>query len=244
MRPTAPLLAPLLAGCVVGVAVWIGASGISSASVVKYGSRSTFDALGSYVPVDWGVFGPTGTLISTPDSRTVGGQMIQVSSSQGELQVGKEGTDFHGDFAAGEHLLMDAGSKSDSFVLGFGKPVLGFGTQIDPHYKTGRFRGRVEVFDANNDLLYETHFRGRNKRSENGSARFVGLVSSSADISYAEFWIRQKSRVLPRLSGALAIDRVDVLLPEPTPSRAVPEPASLVLMLAGLIAITPVRRRI
>lgn len=230
-----PLLASCLTGGVVALAALVVAPGTSAASVIQYSSRVTFDALGSFIPVDWGVFGPAGTVISTPAFSTVGGLSVGVTSSQGALARHDEGTDFFGNFAVGDHPVTDAGSESDSFIVSFGTPVRGFGTQIDPHYITGPFSGVVDAFSADNSLLYVAGFSGVATTAEDNSAPFVGVLSSSADISYAAFLINQPNPNLPPRSGALAINRLDVL--------AVPEPASLVLMLAGLIGIGALRRR-
>jgi hypothetical protein len=228
------LLVSCLVGCVVAFAALVVIPGTSAASVIQYSSRATFDALGPFIPVDWGVFGPAGTMISTPAFRTVDGLTVGVSSSQGTLARHDEGTDFFGDFAVGDHLLTDAGSESDSFIVSFGSPVLGFGTQIDPHYITGPFSGEVDVFSRTNALLYVADFSGVATTAQDNSAPFVGVQSSSADLSYAEFWVNQSNPLLPARSGALAINRLDVL--------AVPEPASLILLLTGLAAIGVLRQ--
>ena len=57
-----------------------------------------------------------------------------------------EGTSFTGNFAVGDHLLGDAGSESDSFIIRFGSPVKGFGTQVDSHYIRGPYDGSIELF--------------------------------------------------------------------------------------------------
>ena len=73
-------------------AIWIlalfGAGGVphsAEAALIVVNSRSAFDALGHVTSVDWGVFGAGGTLISTPDSRTVGPLTVDVTSTQGQL---------------------------------------------------------------------------------------------------------------------------------------------------------------
>src|SRR5436190_5421550 len=149
-------VSPSLAVAIVAVAV----SAPAHAAFVQYGNRATFDALGPFVGVDWSVFGPDGTVISTPDSRTVGGIKVGVASSQGVLKRYDEGASFTGNFAVGDHLLGDDGSKSDSFIVSFGSPVKGFGTQVDSHYIRGPYNGSIELFSTTNALLYTALFAG------------------------------------------------------------------------------------
>jgi hypothetical protein len=226
-----------LASCVVALAALVATPGTAAASFVQYSSRATFDSLGSFIPVDWGVFGPAGTVISTPAFQTVGGLSIGVASSQGVLARADEGTDFSGDFAVGDHLLTDAGSESDSTIVSFGTPVRGFGTQIDPHDITGPFSGVVDVFSSTDTLLFAADYSGVKTSAEDNSAPFVGVVSSVPDISFVVFLINQPNPALPPQSGAVGINRLDVL-------TAVPEPASLALLLTGLVAVCAVRRRV
>ncbi|HYM33080.1 MAG TPA: PEP-CTERM sorting domain-containing protein [Candidatus Cybelea sp.] len=224
-----------LASSVAGIIAlgWIGVvTRPAEATVIQINSRATFDALGAIVPVDWGAFGPTGTSISTPDSRTIGGITVGVASSQGVLARLDEGSGFTGTFAVGDHLLADAGSKSDTFIVSFGSPVRGFGTQIDAHYISGAFTGFVEVFTASNVKIFTANFSGNGTTAEDNSAPFVGVESSAADISFAEFFVNQTLPLLP--AGALAINRLDVL---------VPEPATLAVFAPALMGIMWLRRR-
>ena len=175
-------------------------------------------------------------MISTPAFSTIGGLSIGVTSSQGALARYDEGTDFFGDFAVGDHPLTDAGSESDSFIVSFGTPVRGFRhPNRSPLHTTGPFSGEVDVFSATHALLYAAGFSVVATTAEDNSAPFVGVLSSSPDISFAAFLINQPNPSLPPQSGALAINRLDVLV--------APEPASLVLMLIGLIGVGALRRR-
>lgn len=237
MTRTRLMLASSLVTCEVMLVAGLVGPRLAEASVVQYDSRSTFDASGGFIPVRWGVFGPAGTTISTPDTRLVDGLVIGVASSQGVLARQNEGDGFTGDFAAGAHLLTDGGSESDNLIVRFAIPVTGFGTQIDPHYITGGFSGEVDVFSITNTLLYEADFSGIATTAENNSAPFVGVESSLADIGYAEFWINQTTPGLPARSGALTINRLDVVDPV-----SVPEPPSAVVILTGLLAISLYRR--
>ena len=224
-------LAPAVAGMLVlGLAAVLPRP--ADAAFVQFNSRATFDALGPFVAVDWGVFGADGTTISTPDSRTVGPLTVGVSSSQGALMRADEGVSFTGTFAPGDHLLTDAGSESDTFIVRFDSPVKGFGTQIDAHYQSGPFTGFVEVFSAASALLFTADFSGVATTDEDNSAPFVGILSSAADISFARFFVDQPDPLDP--AGALAINRLDVL---------VPEPVTLALFAPALTGLLWLRRR-
>ena len=206
----------------------VGLSAPANAAFIQYGSRTTFDALGPYVGVDWSAFGADGAVISTPDSRTVGGVTVGVSSSQGIVERYNEGSSFTGNFAVGDRLIGDAGSQSDSFIIRFGSPVQGFGTQIDSHYASGAYSGNVEVFSTSNALLFTAPFSGTNTFAEDNSAPFVGITSDIANISYAVFLLNQ-SDPLPPIAGSVLVNRLDVL------ATRVPEASSLAVLGAGLL---------
>ena len=221
-------------------AIWIlalfGAGGVShsaEAALIVVNSHSAFDALGHVTSVDWGVFGAGGTLISTPDSRTVGPLTVDVTSTQGQLGRKDEGTQFIGDFAIGDHLLTDGGSSSDSFVVGFfpGPPVLGFGMQIEPDYIRGAWTGNILVFGTGG-LLGDIPISGNATNAEDNSAPFYGIVSSGADIRSMRFLLNEPFLPLP--SGAFAINTMDVL--------TVPEPCSLALLATAILGIIGFRR--
>jgi hypothetical protein len=203
----------------------------ASAALITVANRA---ALGSTISVDWSVFGPAGTTISTPDSRTVSGLTVEVGSSQGQLSRHDEGLDYLGDFAPGAHLLTDGGSSSDTFIVRFAPTVMGFGLQVDPHYIRGPFSGDLEVYSATSALLGTIPFAGVATNAEDNSALFLGVLSNAADIAYFRLFVNQP---LPLLrAGAVAINTLDVV-------RPVPEPASIALLGLGLLAAAFSRRR-
>jgi len=221
-RACPPVMAALLAA---------GLPVPAHAAFVQFNDRATFDALGPFVGVDWGVFGPDGTVISTPDSRVVGGLTIGVGSSQGALQRYDEGTSFTGNFAVGDHLLGDAGSESDSFIVRFGPSVKGFGTQVDSHYIRGDYNGSIELFSASNVSLFTAPFSGTNTFAEDNTAPFVGITSDLANISYAIFTIDQSfDPNIPAKAGSLLINRLDVI------AAKVPEPSPLAVLATAVMA--------
>jgi hypothetical protein len=189
----------------------------AEASLIVYNSRAAFDALGPTASIDWGVYGPAGTLISTPDFKTIGGLTFHGASSEGILYRHDEGTDYTGDFAPGDHLLTESGSLSDTFIVGFDSmAVRGFGMQVEPFSASGAWTGTIDVFTPGNVLLGTIAIGGNKTNAEDNSAPFYGIVSDSADIGYAYFWVDQSDPALPSKAGDIAINTTDVLVPEPS----------------------------
>jgi hypothetical protein len=230
MRSSARPGTTIIAAAIVTLGLGIGFSQPAEANFIQYNSRAAFDALGPFNAVDWSVFGPSPGTISTPDSRVVNGMTIGVASSQGELWRRDKGSGFTGTFALGDHLLTDAGSESDSFIVSFGSPVMGFGTQIDAHYIRGAFTGEVKLFSVASALLATLNFSGVNTGLEDNSAPFVGVLSDIPNISFAAFVVDQPDPNLPPHAGALGINRLDVLL-------AVPEPTTLAFLAPALFGL-------
>lgn len=194
-------------------------AGSADASLVVYTSRATFvGASNSHLSIDWGIYGPAGTQISTPDFRTVYGLTFHVASSQGILDRHDEGFDYTGDFAVGDHLVTEANSLSDSFLVTFdSQTVYGFGMQVEPNMLTGAWNGGIDVYNAANMLIGTVLISGNKAGAEDNSAPFYGIVSTDSDIHYASFWIDQSYNpgLMPK-AGDIAINTMDVLVPEPS----------------------------
>jgi hypothetical protein len=211
-------------------------SAAANAALVEYTSRAAFDAAYSNrKTIDWSVFGPAGTIISTPDQRMTNGIMVGVGSSQGVLARHDEGTDFTSDFLPGEHLLTDAGSQSDTFIVRFGNPIAGFGVQIESDALSGPWTGSIDLFDSSDVNIGHITIGGTRGTAEDGSSPFYGLVLDTADLSYAMFWVDNPD-IFPGKSGSLALGPMEVV-------TGVPEAPGLLLAGSGLLLLGAWSRR-
>jgi len=221
------------AAAIVGLAILV-ASGLTNASIIQISNRT---ALGANDFVDWGGFGPPGTGLSTPvfissnDGLTVG-----AASSGGLMLREDEGAGWTGNFAPGDHLLTQS-NVSDSFIVSFANPVEGFGIQIEPalggFFTGGAFTVRADIFAPDDTLLGSIATAGNATMAEDNSAAFIGALSGTPDIGYVKFYV-SVGRPLFDIEGDLAINRLDLL--------EVPEPASLLLVGGGLIALAVARQ--
>ncbi len=199
-------------------------------------NRAHFASLpGTHVLVDWSSFGGPGDLVSTPYSvpfpTGAGPEVVTVSSSQGVLAIHQEGTDYLGDFTPGDFLLTDASSESDSFIIHFSPEVLGFGFQIEPHYIDGPWTGNVNI-DVQYGLSYS--ISGITSALEDGSAPFFGFVNNRPGVGTVTITINQTGPALPPRAGSLAINMLDII---------VPEPSALFLVAGGLLLLGARARR-
>ena len=116
--------------------------------------------------------------------------------------------------------------------LDFATPVAGVGAQLQGLLSGngyGAFTGQMDVFDASNNLLGSFTLPGNSNGNADGSAIFLGVTSSAADIAKVIF-------SAPGVAS-LGVNQVSLL------TAVVPEPATLGLLAAGLAGLAAVGRR-
>jgi hypothetical protein len=218
----------------------LAANAPASASVIGVTSRA---ALGDNDRISWSAFGPDGGAISTPDSRlSVHGHTIGVHASDGVFRLRVEGVSHHGGFTPGSFLLTHEGSDDRATISFDDQSVRGVGFHIQPLFAPdyeGGFTAMLLAFAADATLLGSADFTGTVSHASDGSAPFVGLLSTGFDIAWIELRVIEPPGTPFEFGANLAIDTAFLV----EPVRVIPEPASIALLGGALLALGLVRRR-
>lgn len=206
----------------------LGSAAAADAAIIQISNASQ---LGSSATVNWGIFGPVPSTVSTFAQAPVGSQIVHINTAAGELNL--EPGSAVGGFLTTDTLLSQLpGNLSDPVLVGFSTPVRGLGTHIES-LLPGAFTGFMELFDASDTLLGEVSVSGVTTSANDGSAPFIGAISTSADIDHVIFSVDNGNPQFPR-AGDVAINALDF---------AVPEPLTLSVFGAGLLGALVARRR-
>ena len=198
-------------------------------------SEGAFGAPGG--TIFWGALGGDFTNVANPF--TIGvtgipGKTADVSQAvQTSFQRRDQGTGWAGNFQNGDQLLWTAGANGPMSLL-FNTAISAFGTQIQTDF-FGSFMAKILAYDAADVLLGAYVVNGNSSPNGDNSANFIG-ISSTTGISRIELYAENFD--VPGTGQDFAIN--DVLIND---TSAVPEPATLTLMVTGLAGAAAARRR-
>jgi hypothetical protein len=167
-------------------------------------------ALAGTDSVNWGTLGPNGRIVANPFTiPSTTGRSISVSKPTADgFEVLVQGTGWRGNFAPGDSLLWthDQGSKLDNpITLDFGTTaVAAGGAQIQLDFQEPSFTAKVEAFDATGKSLASVTEQGISTSTSDDSAIFIGISSSSANISRIALSIK-----VGEAKGDFAINKFD-----------------------------------
>lgn len=204
------------------------------AATIQIGSVA---ALGANDFFDWAQVLPEGAAIASPVNIASNLGRTGTIDDGGEFTPLVEGTDFLGNFTAGDHLLFtgnatDASTAAHSITMNFSTAIAGLGLQIHSNL-LGDFTASLEVFNGATSIgLFS--IAGVTDGSGDGSAPFLGAISGAVDIDRAVFTLTSN------IGEGFAVNRL-LTTDTPTSAQAVPEPATLGLV--GMCALGILRSR-
>jgi hypothetical protein len=178
--------------------------------------------------IDWGQLGPDST--GFPSSTAViSANGLSATASTGDLtglvRV-DEGFSWVGNFTNGDHLISNTTFSYYPLTLEFATPVGGAGAQIQLD-RDGPFTSTIQAFAGATRLGIFAE-NGLSTTSQDGSAIFIGVLDSSAEITSIVFGIENP----PTFQGDFAINSLLINTP-----GTVPEPSSLVLAAIAIPAV-------
>ncbi len=216
MRAINGFKATLAAGT---VALALSAVAPVQASVIGITSLTGTDS------INWSQLGPSDTFLT--GSQTVlsgGGLQATVSSAGNIFAVFDQGINWGGNFAPGTAVLWDNGVNGGGpdITLTFATPVSAVGAQIQADYYgafTAQVVGGGTVFTEN----------GTSNGNGDGSAIFIGLQSSTANISSIQFTLTSAFNN----PNDFAIGTVELT----TAATATPLPSTWTMLIAGFVGL-------
>lgn len=181
--------------------------------------------LGANDFIDWGVLGVPGTTVNDPFNilSNSGAVTATVTNPTGNFFRFNQNNGWNGNFAPGDALLF-TNFTAGPIDINFNIPVFGAGAQIQQN-TFGAFTGTIDIFAADDTtLLASFSLPGNSNSAGDNSAIFLGGLDTSATIG----------RIVLDIAGTndFAINRLSLVT-----TAAVPEPSTLLLLVAGLLGI-------
>jgi hypothetical protein len=201
-------------------------SASSGAQILEVTSRT---GLGGTDLVNWGQFGISYTNVAQSSTFTsnngLTGQISTSDSSQ--MQIRQQENGWSGNFTQGDYALW-AQTPGGYLNIAFNNPVSAAGANImsNPY---GSFNATITAYDSSNNQLGTFTEAGDSNGNNDGSAIFLGVSSTMANISKITYTTDTSTN---SSFPGFAINQLGI---RQNPSTAVPEPGDLAFLLAGFL---------
>lgn len=183
--------------------------------------------------IDWSQLpiGPPGSpiFLSSPQSVvSTGGLSASVSSAGGQFVTLQQSVSWGGSFSPGMSILYTGygfgSSLGPDITLTFAQPVFAVGAQIE----TNDFTSYTAQVLSNDGTVYTEN--GVNNGNGDGSAIFIGLQSTTADISSIQFTLTAVG------SGSVNDFAIGTVTLQTTPLPT-PLPSTWTMLIAGFVCL-------
>lgn len=212
------------------VATHAGAGVVSSVT-----SRA---ALGANDSLGWGTAADDLSFHASPFVRTsAGGVDVTASTSTGTdfAVLVQGGAAFQANYASGD-VVLDTFFNDATISLAFSSDIRGIGFNIASDVY-GPFTAFLRFYGAGNVLFDTLSVSGTSSSAGDGTADFLGGISSLRDVRRVDIWVNTAS------TNDFSINQLSLLTTDPNGNSNLPEPGALVLGLAALGAAALARRR-
>jgi len=176
--------------------------------------------------VDWAQLGPDFTTVSSPvGAISAGGNVVSAQNGTNDFYVVQQGNTWNGNFNPTDTVLYN--QAAGNVTIMFLNPVAGVGARFQS-VDFGAFTIFITAFDSGNSFLGSVSTTGTSNANADGSAAFLGVLSSNADIASVVVNV-----TLGAVDNAFALGSLSIA-EQPVPG--VPEPSTMFLAIGGMLA--------
>ncbi len=138
---------------------------------------------------DWSILGADFTSITGPiNTLTTGGSAFTVANLNNDFERRDQGSGWSGNFVPGDVLLWNRASTNGAMVIDNSSLISGAGFNIQAN-NFGPFTAQINVYGLGNLLLGSVSLVGNSTSDGDGSAIFLGFLSTSLNVDRFEISI-------------------------------------------------------
>ncbi len=185
--------------------------------------------------VAWGVSADDSTNVASPYARTSTGGVGVTALSSTDFFIFENGTGVTLNFNPGDIFLTNF-PVDETVTINFATAIRGFGAYLTNN-DFGAFTTTLDAYGAGDVLFGSATLGGTSSGTADGSALFIGLLSSLKDVVRVDVSVSDTNGLSSFGIGELA------LVTSAPPSNEIPEPSTVALVSLSLAGLALLRRR-